>query len=170
MKFIFGWHIANSILIKSFEDKIYITPLKLNCLVYLVYSECLYLTGESLLSEKFIKTEEGPILSSNYYKFSSYGDNVIKTYVKDAKGKVAYVESKIFNVCLNYIWGIFKNTDEYDLLSYIEDGNKYSEKNNEEQIEDIDILSDIISIKEEELEEARGYIKRLTPSKNNSNR
>ena len=43
MNIIYGWNIANSILIKSFKDKIYITPLKLNCLVYLLYSEYLYL-------------------------------------------------------------------------------------------------------------------------------
>lgn len=170
MKPICGWNIANSILIKSFDDEIYITPLKLNCLVYLLYSEYLYLTGEPLLSEKFIKTEEGPIILSNHYKFCSYGDNVIETYAEDAKGKVIYLESELFDECLNYIWEKYKNKDEYDILSYIEDGNEYSKKNNEEQIKDIDILYDIISIKEEESEEARSYIKKLTQSKNNRNR
>ena len=170
MNIICGWHIANSILIKSFNDKIYITPLKLNCLAYLLYSECLYLSGESLFSEKFIKTEEGPILLSNHYKFSSYGDKVIKKYATDAKGKVTYVESKFFDECLNYIWEKYKNKNEYDILSYIEDGNEYSKKNNKEQIDDIDILKDIISIKEEKLNDAKSYIKKLTPLKNNNNR
>ena len=166
MNIICGWHIANSILIKSFKDKIYITPLKLNCLIYLLYSEYLYLTGEPLLSENFIKSKEGPIILSNYYKFNSYGDDIIETYAEDAKGKVTYVESELFNECLNYIWEVFKNKDEYDILSYIEDGNKYSKKNNKEQIEDIDILYDMISIKEEKLNDAKSYIKKLTPSKN----
>ena len=46
MDVISGWHAANSILKKSFEEKNYVTLFKLNCLVYLIYSEYLYLHGE----------------------------------------------------------------------------------------------------------------------------
>lgn len=170
MNIIYGWNIANSILIKSFKDKIYITPLKLNCLVYLLYSEYLYLTGEPLLTETFIKTAKGPIVPSIYYKFISYENYVINNYIKDAKGKVTYVKDGIFDECLIRIWGVFKNKSDYDILSYIEDGNEYSKKNNEEQLNDIDILNDILTRKEKELENAKSYIKKLTLQKNNSNR
>ena len=44
-----GWVVANSILKKSFEENIYITPLKLNYLVYLLYSNYLYNKNEKLL-------------------------------------------------------------------------------------------------------------------------
>lgn len=170
MNIIYGCHIANSILKKSPEDKIYITPLKLNCLIYLLYSEYLYLTGESLFNETFIKTKKGPIVPSVYYKFISYENYIINNYIKDAKGKVIYVKDGIFDECLIHIWGVFKNKSEYEMLSYIENGNEYSKKNNEEQLNDIDILKDILFRKEKELENAKSYIKKLTPSKNKNNK
>ena len=43
---------------------------------------------------------------------------------------------------------------------------EYSKKNNEEQLNDIDILNDIITRKEKELENARSYIKKLILPKN----
>ena len=62
MNVVCGWNVANSILKKSFEEENYITPLKLNCLVYLLYSEYLYLNGDILCNELFVKTEFGPVL------------------------------------------------------------------------------------------------------------
>ena len=166
MNIIYGCHIANSILKKSSEDKIHITPLKLNCLLYLLYSEYLYLTGESLFNETFIKTTKGPIVPSVYYKFISYENYVINNYIKDAKGKVIYVKDGIFDECLIHIWEKYKNKSDYDILSYIEDGTEYSKKNNEEQLSDIDILNDILTRKEKELENARSYIKKMILPKN----
>ena len=48
MDIVCGRDIANSILKKSFEEEKYITPLKLNCLVYLLYTEYLYIDMEEL--------------------------------------------------------------------------------------------------------------------------
>ena len=97
MNIIYGCHIANSILKKSSKDKIHITPLKLNCLLYLLYSEYLYLTGESLFNETFIKTTKGPIVPSVYYNLISYEKTLINNYIKDAKCKVIYVKYGIFD-------------------------------------------------------------------------
>ena len=55
---------ANSILKKSFEDGIYITPLKLNCLTYFLYSNYLFKTGDVLFTELFMKIDEGLVLPS----------------------------------------------------------------------------------------------------------
>ena len=157
MNIIYGCHIANSILKKSSKDKIHITPLKLNCLLYLLYSEYLYLTGESLFNETFIKTTKGPIVPSVYYNLISYEKTLINNYIKDAKCKVIYVKDGIFDECLNYICEKYKNKSVDDILSYIEDGTEYSKKNNEEQLNDIDILNDILTIKEKKLETAKSY-------------
>ena len=154
-----------SILIKSFNDKIYITPLKLNCLVYLLYSEYLYLNSRELFNEKFIKTEEGPIICSIYQKFNSYENNVIKSYAKDAKGKILYVQSEKFNDYLTRVWERYKNKSEENILSYIESGYGYSNKNKDEELEERDILKDMISRKKYELEEAKSYLKKLKLSK-----
>lgn len=166
MNIICGWNVANSILIKSFKDKVYITPLKLNCLVYLLYSEYLYSTQETLFNETFMKADKGPILFSLYEKFASYKYDVIKRYATDAKSKITYVQNEKFNECLNYIWEKYKNKSENDILLYLENGDRYNKKKTGCVIDKCDILNDIIEIKEKELEQARSYVRKLTPPNN----
>ena len=161
MNVICGWNVANSILIKSFNDKIYVTPVKLNCLIYLLYGEYLYTTGDTLFSELFTKTENGPVLTTVYQKFNSYGNKIIKNYAKDAKDKTIYVDNGIFVKCLNYIWDRYKNMSLDDLLLYIETGYTYRNKSMYDTINNIDVLNDMIIKKENELERAREYMKKL---------
>lgn len=157
-----GWHVANSILIKSFEDKIYITPLKLSCLVYLLYSEYLYLTGEKLFNETFMKSSYGsPILTSIYEKFGVYGNNVIKSYAFDARGKITYVGNETFNECLTFVWEKFKNIPTVEVLSYLADGKQYSRRKPGFVLSELDALNDIITKRENELEVAKSNVKKL---------
>ena len=48
---------ANSILKKSFDDGIYIIPLKLNCLTYFLYSNYLFKIGDVLSVEDILDDE-----------------------------------------------------------------------------------------------------------------
>ena len=161
MDVICGWSVANSILIKSFEDKVYLTPAKLNCLIYLLYSEYLFLTGHPLFNELFSKTKEGPVIDTVYFKFNSYGNDIIRDYAKDAKGKTMYVNNPLFVRCLNYVWEKYKNWSLDDVLLYIETGHVYRYKKIDDIINNNDILSDVIMKKEMEIEQARGYVKRI---------
>jgi len=160
MDIVCGWHIANSILKKSFEEENYITPLKLNCLVYLLYSEYLYLNGDILCNELFVKTEFGPVLPSIYSKFSSFGNKVITKYAKDSKGKASGVNGDAFDECLSHVWAKFKNVDDISTLSYIKSGLGYSRREDEDILRENDMLMDEISRKEKELEKAKSYIKK----------
>jgi len=162
MNIVCGWQVANSILIKSFEDKIYITPLKLDCLIYLLYSEYLYLTGEKLFSETFMKTSYGsPKLTSIYEKFGVYGNNVIRSYAFDARGKITYVGNETFDKCLMYVWEEYKNIPTVEVLSYLNDGKQYSRRKPGFVIDELDSLNDIITKKENELEVAKSNVKKL---------
>lgn len=96
MNVVCGWNVANSILKKSFEEENYITPLKLNCMVYLLYSEYLYLTGEKLFNEFFEKTKYGPVVPSIYSKFETLKNNVITRYAKDANDRIMFVRNDKF--------------------------------------------------------------------------
>ena len=164
-----AWNIANSILIKSFKDKIYITPLKLNCLIYLLYGEYLYLTGEILFNDLIMKSDKGPLVFSIYEKFGSYRNDVIKRYARDAKDKIIYAKSEKFDECLNYVWEKYKNKSEDEILSYIDGEYRYHNKQKGEGIEPRDILIDIIRIKVKDLERAKGYSKTLKLSNNRRN-
>ena len=161
-----AWNIANSILIKSFNDKIYITPLKLNCLIYLLYGEYLYLTGEVLFNDLMMKSDKGPLAFSIYEKFGSYRNNAIKSYARDAKDKVIYAKSEKIDECLNYIWEKYKNKTEDEILSYIDSEYRYHNKHKGEAIEPRDILIDTIRIKVKELGKAKVYSKTLKLSNN----
>lgn len=170
MDVISGWHAANSILKKSFEEKNYVTLFKLNCLVYLIYSEYLYLHGEELFSEMFEKTKLGPAVPSIFFKFNSFRNNEITRYAKDAMGKTIGISSDLFDECLYHVWGKFKNMDSYEILSYIENGSCYSNKNYGEILSNSDMLMDEINRREVELENAKSGIKKLTPPKYTGNK
>lgn len=157
MDIVCGWHIANSILKKAFEEENYITPLKLNCLVYLLYTEYLYLNGDILCNELFVKTEFGPVLPSIYSKFHSFGNKVITKYARDSKGKARGVNGDLFNECLSHVWAKVKNVDDISTLSYVESGLGYSRREDEDILRENDMLMDEISRKEKELEKAKSY-------------
>lgn len=154
-------HVANSFLVKSFNERKYITPLKLNCLVYLLYSDFLYETGEKLFSELFEKTERGPVLPSVDFKFGCLGNNVITKYAKDATGRVFVIEGDHFEETLDYIWNGYKNMSDTEVLEIVNSGYEYSKKEENETLSDEEILSDEIKINEEKLENAKSYIKKF---------
>jgi len=161
MEVICGWYIANSILKKSFEEKNYITPSKLNSLVYLLSSEYLYLNGESLSNELFEKTKHGPVIPSIYFKFNSFGNRVITEYAKDSTGKIIHINGMKFDECLSHIWEKFENIDDVTILSYIESGRGYSKKEVDTTISEREMLMDEISRQEEKLEKAKSYTKKI---------
>lgn len=162
MNIICGWHVANSILEKSFEEENYITALKLNYLVYLLYSEYLYLNGEGLFNELFEKTELGPVVPSVYSKFNLFSNQVITKYAKDSTGRTRGITGNTFNESLSRVWEKFKNMDNDIILSYIESGYYYSRREEGETLTQADMLIDEISRKEEELEKEKNYIKKFT--------
>lgn len=129
MNLIVGALVANSIIKKSIEDKHLITPVILYNLVFLVYCDYYIHYNKMLFNEQFIKTDQGLILPSLYYKFNCYGKDVIKTFSKNAKQEVFYIKSKEFNKSLNNIWYNYKDVEESRLISISKDIAKKFEGN-----------------------------------------
>lgn len=161
MEVICGWHIANSILKKSFDDEIYITPLKLNCLVYLLYSKYLYLTGDKLFNEVFEKTKLGPIVPSIYSKFGTLKNNIITRYARESTGKIIYAKNNKLDECLLQIWEKYKNVSDDTILLTALSGMYISKINYGELLKDNEILTDEIYRSEFELERAKNYKKKI---------
>ena len=94
----YGCTVSNSILRCANSRGIKITPLKLNCLVYLVYSyyTCAYPNHSNvfrfgkLFDESFIKTALGPVAPTNDFFFSSFGADPISCYAMNAEGTVIF--------------------------------------------------------------------------------
>lgn len=129
MNLIVGALVANSIIKKSIEDKHLITPVILYNLVFLVYCDYFCLNNKKLFNEQFIKTEQGLILPSLYYKFNCYGNDFIKTFSKNANKEVFYINSKDFNKSLNNIWYNYSDLEESKLISISKDIAKKFEGN-----------------------------------------
>lgn len=78
--------VANSILRRAFKEKIDVSPMKLQKLMFFV--TCLYQrnTGHRLLTESFQPWKYGPVCGAVYREFKPFGGNPITTYAKDAVG------------------------------------------------------------------------------------
>ena len=100
--------VSNNFLRRGRADKINITPLKLQKLVYFLYKDYLKRTGEPLFSERFETWKKGPVVPSIYSEFSSYGRMPIKTYATDSRGKCFMVsETGTFKECIDRIWRVY---------------------------------------------------------------
>lgn len=78
--------VANSILRRAFKEKIAVSPMKLQKLMFFI--TCLYQrnTGRRLLTESFQPWRYGPVCRAVYGEFKSFGGNPITAYAKDAIG------------------------------------------------------------------------------------
>jgi len=162
MNIICSWHVANSFIKLSFTEKNYVNYEKLNYLIFLLYSNYLYNTGEKLFTEQFMKADKGFYLFNIYSKFGSWGKDAIKGYAHDAMGKVKYIsDNDIFDKCILYIWNLYKNMSAIELLLFLENNYPCLKKKPRTVIKDIDILNDEININEKMLENAKGYRKIL---------
>lgn len=151
-----GFFVANSILKKSFEDGIYITPLKLNCLTYFLYSNYLFKTGDVLFTELFMKTDEGLVLPSLDFKFGCFQNNVITKFAKDSKGKIFIINDDSFLECLSYIWSKYKYMSECEMLNCLNSTNAIKKREVYDVLSVEDILDDEINRNEELLERVKG--------------
>ena len=161
MDLICGWYVANSIIGESFKDKIFITPLKLNILIYLLYSNYLFKTGNKLFNELFIKTKNVPILPSVEFKFGCYKNKIITDFAKDSLGKIYMVNSFYFNECLSYIWDNYKYMDNYELLLLISKMDVISQIKENGILSDADILDNEIEVNSVILKRAKQNRKRF---------
>ena len=73
-------NVANNFLERSFEEKVNISPMKLQKLVYILYKEYLKETGYKLFSEKFEAWKYGPVLPNLYNEFKNFKANPITSY------------------------------------------------------------------------------------------
>lgn len=101
--------LANTILMRSFDEGIPITPLKLQKLIFFVYSRYLCKYNEPLFSEQFCAWRYGPVLQSIYYEFNAFGANSITRFARDAVGDVYVVNSCETNIIdiINSVWSDF---------------------------------------------------------------
>lgn len=104
--------VCNNILQRAFSEKISVTPMKLQKLLYFTSCEYIKNTGNALLSEDFCVWKYGPVLPTVYDEFKCFHGNSIDAYAKDANNNaLAYNEASAPNLkeAIDKIWNCFKN-------------------------------------------------------------
>ena len=123
--------VCNNILRRSFEEKISVSPMKLQKLLYFVSCEYAKSSDSSLLSEDFEVWQYGPVIPTVYEEFKSFKALPIDKYAKDANGTAfAIDESRAPNLknAIDRVWNVFKCFDGVTLSKIThEDGSGWSD-------------------------------------------
>lgn len=104
--------IANNILSRAFAEKAYMSPMKLQKILYFVASEYQKATKRQLLEEPFSTWAYGPVVYSVYDEFRSFSKDNIKRYARDARGDVFIIDETQdieLKVALDRVWDKTKN-------------------------------------------------------------
>ncbi|MER0071504.1 type II toxin-antitoxin system antitoxin SocA domain-containing protein [Corynebacterium sp. KPL2850] len=99
--------IANNILTRAFAEKAYMSPMKLQKILYFVASEYQKATKRPLLEEPFSTWAYGPVVYSVYDEFRSFSKGNIKRYARDARGDVFVIDEEQdieLKIALDRIW------------------------------------------------------------------
>ena len=104
--------IANSILRRAFAERINVTPMKLQKLMF--FTACLYQrhTRRRLLTESFQPWKSGPACGAVYGEFASFGGNPIAEYAKDAIGDAYAADERSspeLKQAIDTVWDHMKN-------------------------------------------------------------
>lgn len=104
--------VCNSLLKKSFEENISITPMKLQKLLYFVYREYLQKYSIELFTERFEVWQYGPVLPSVYSEFRSFHSSRITQFAKNANGSATVVSEngsgRVVIDVINTVWNRYK--------------------------------------------------------------
>lgn len=104
--------LGNNILLRGRREKIPITPMKLQKLLYFICVKYVKDAGDYPLSEPFEVWQYGPVLPSVYYEFKPFGASPITQLAKDSKGGAQMVDeaaNPTLTDCVNYVWSRYKN-------------------------------------------------------------
>ena len=104
--------LSNTILMKSFEEDVGVSPMKLQRLIYLVYKDYMHVHKKSLFYEPFEPWVHGPVLSSLYYVFKRFGAEPITRFARGAMHDDIYVvdpSAAEITGSINKIWNTYKS-------------------------------------------------------------
>lgn len=101
--------IANYFLYLAFQDRVAITPMKLQKLVYFAHGHFLAITGVALINDCIQAWRWGPVIPSLYHAIKEYGKNPIKEHIVDERydSIEALPSSDPVKQFLNRIWSVY---------------------------------------------------------------
>lgn len=103
--------LCNNVLVRGKKEKIQVTPMKLQKLMYYICVKYVQKTGKMPIYESFEVWKYGPVVPSVYFEFKPYGASPITEFARNAKGKAKMVDedtNPILKKCIDYVWEKFK--------------------------------------------------------------
>lgn len=140
--------LVNTLLKRAFDERVTITPMKLQKLIYFIYREYLQQTGRPLISEKFECWQYGPVLSGLYTEFRSFGAQPITKFAKNANGGASFLNLDMdYDIKQSFetIWEKYKYRTGIELSEITHRPNSAWYKafqKNQEYLKDDDIIND----------------------------
>ena len=136
--------VANSFIMKAFDEKKSITHMKLQKLLYMVYACYLARFREPLFSDRFEAWQYGPVICNVYNEFKEYGSKNIDTPHVSADGQIYYaIEADQFGECMGLVWSQYKDHSGPELSRITHaDGTAWSKKLLGQLLDDKDIVDD----------------------------
>lgn len=111
--------VCNTILQRAFVEKIPVSPMKLQKLLYFTYQTYLKRTGQLLFSERFEAWPYGPVLPSIYDEFKSFHGDPITMFAKNADGSVSVISGTASGAC-GIVYSIAETWEKYKNKTGIE--------------------------------------------------
>lgn len=140
--------IANNILSRAFAEKSYMSPMKLQKILYFVAAEYQKETQRPLLAEPFSTWAYGPVVRSVYDEFRTFSKNDIDCYGRDARGNVFIIneaEDPHLKRALDRVWDKAKRYGAVTLseITHLQDSAWYKAyQNNQAFLDPDDITAD----------------------------
>lgn len=106
--------VANTFLDRAKKEKIDISPMKLQKLLYILYKVYLQTNGLKLFEDRFEVWQYGPVISSVYQIFKRFRSNKITEYFLNKDGTyntVRFNHNPRFDKAFEYVWGKYKQLD-----------------------------------------------------------
>lgn len=110
--------LANNILMRSFSERRYISPMKLQKILYFTAAQYAKRTGSQLLAERFQTWAYGPVAYSAYDEFRPFAKKGIRRFARDAAGNALVVDEDAdadLRDCLDEVWEATKRRSAIDL-------------------------------------------------------
>lgn len=108
---------ANNMIRRAREQGVNLTNLKLQKLLYLLYTKYYFDTGDSLFPDRFEAWQYGPVLTEIYDIFKIEGSKPIVDLRPDANGEVLIIsETGIFGECFDYVWSNYARQGAANLV------------------------------------------------------
>lgn len=108
---------TNSLLRRSFDEGVAITPIKLQKLLYFLHKRYLQENRVALFTDEFLAWDYGPVQAKVYDAFRSYGGTPITSYFEENKQAFAVrYEDYDFYDALDFVWQHYVRLRPFELV------------------------------------------------------